>query len=132
MQSKVGAGGAIVAGTATRDAEFKTVGGKGTPRAAFSLAINSFGEPAAYASCKVFGRLANYARGIRKGDSVCAAGVIESREYNGKEYKDLNCQWLNFVGQGTPAAAPPPPPELSGEAMRALYSDGDSDDDLPF
>ena len=133
MQAKVG-NGVMVAGTATKDAEFKTIGEKNTPLTSFSLAVNKYGDPAVYVNCKAFGeRAANYARGIKKGDLVCALGHVESREYEGKEYKDLNCQWLNFIGissAGATASAAPPP--VNDDALQQLYGEEIDDDDLPF
>ena len=138
MQVSIKPNCAIIVGTVTKDAEYKTIGEKNTPVVTFSVAVNNYGEPGAFANCKAFGeRLANYARNIKKGDAVCAMGAIESREYNGKTYKDLNCQWLNFVGLGstpntpnTPMASPPP---VDDATMQSLYgTENDDDDDLPF
>ena len=136
MQAKAG-NGVMVAGTATKDAEYKTIGEKETPLASFSLVVSARGETAAYANCKAFGgALASYARNIKKGDAVFAVGVLETREYNGKQYSDLNCQWLNFVGKSGAAAAPsstvPDAPAVSTADQISFEDSPDDDDDLPF
>ena len=141
MQAKAGTG-VFVAGTVTKDAEYKTIGENGTPLVSFSLAINARGQDAAYANCKAFGGvLANYARSIKKGDAVFAVGIIETREYNGKTYNDLNCQWLNFIGKvgvsPSPSPAPYTTPMPGHSAVQADNSFDDDyhltpDDDLPF
>ena len=135
MQVSIKPNCAIIAGTVTKDAEYKTIGDKQTPVASFSVAVNNYGEQGAFANCKAFGeRLANYARSIKKGDAVCAIGVIEMREYNGKTYKDLNCQWINFVGVSRTQSAPMAPPvPIDETTMQSLYgSEVYDDDDLPF
>jgi len=138
MQVKAG-NSVMVAGTVTKDAEYKTIGENDTPLTSFSLAVNARGEPPAYANCKAFGGvLANYARDIKKGDAVFASGVLESREYNGKTYHDINCQWLNFVGKSgstqtayAPSAIPPiHQPEPSG--FTSFDDPADDDEELPF
>ena len=87
-------GSVIVAGTATRDCENKLLGEKGTPLTSFSLAINAHKEEAKYVECKAFGKVSALAKNIKKGDPVAALGFVDSREYNGKTYTDLNCQFV--------------------------------------
>lgn len=136
MQAKVGTG-VLVAGRATKDAEFKTVGDNETPLAVFSLAVNANGEDGVFANCKAFGSpLALYAKGIKKGDAVIAAGVMEEREYKERVYKDLNCQWLNYVGKAE--AARPARRELADESALDInpgpedFALIDESEDLPF
>jgi len=101
-------GDTIASGTATKDAEYKTVGEHNTPVVSFSLAVNARGTDGAYANCKAFGdRLAEVARIIKKGDKVFVSGHIESREYNGKTYTDTNCDFVSVIGESGVSNAPP-------------------------
>ena len=125
MQVGSSKGGVLVAGTCTKDSEYKTVGDNKTPLITFSLAINGRDEEGKYVECKAFGaKLAGYGKGIKKGDAVAAAGFIETREHNGKTYTSLNCQWFNFVGSGTSQNT------SSGLPEYEPYDDDDGD--LPF
>jgi hypothetical protein len=91
----------VVVGTATKDAECKYVGDKKTAMTTFGVAVGkNASQQTIYANCKAWRRLAEYAAGIRKGDAVMAVGQIEEREYNGKTYKTLNCDWLNYPQTG--------------------------------
>ena len=120
--------GVLVSGTATKDAEYKLIGEKKTPLAAFSLAINSKGADGKYVNCKAFGEeLADYAKNIKKGNRVAASGFVESREYNGKTYNDLNCDWLNIVGRSTAQKAQTAEPEETID-----FSEMEDDEELPF
>lgn len=96
-QTKIGET-VIVAGNATRDSEYKTVGDKQSPVCSFSLAVgkNKDGSTA-FANCKAWHSLAKLASHISKGDAVCVIGKLESREYNGKTYTDLVADWLNIA-----------------------------------
>ena len=89
----------IAAGTATRDAEYKTVGDNSTPLTSFSLAINARGEEGKFLNCKAFGSVAGSAKGIKKGDNVSAWGFLETREHNEKAYNDLICQFVGVNGK---------------------------------
>ena len=127
MQGKIG-NGAIAAGTSTKDAEFKYIGENNTPLADFSIAVNSHGEAGVFVNCKAFGKLADYAALIRKGDAVCVVGIVESREYNEKIYKTLNAQWLNIAKAQPAQPAKPAAPMFEPSAFEDLPDDGE----LPF
>ena len=97
MQGKIGEL-TIVIGNATKDAEMKLVGEKQTPVTSFGLAVGKRQDTTTiFANCKAWRHLATYASGIRKGDTVIVSGKIETREWNGKEYTDLNAEWLNVL-----------------------------------
>lgn len=97
MQGKIGEL-TIVIGNATKDAEMKLVGEKQTPVTSFGLAVGKRQDTTTiFANCKAWRHLAAYASGIRKGDTVIVAGKIETREWNGKPYTDLNAEWLNVL-----------------------------------
>jgi single-stranded DNA-binding protein len=117
-----GKGGAIIAGRATKDAEVKQIGEKHTTVVNFGVAVGKD----SFVNCKVFGtNLTGIASNIKKGDSLCAAGAIEEREYNGKIYKTLNIEWLNVIGIHAAATQA----QEDAPQFREL---SDEDDGLPF
>lgn len=136
MQVKLQGDICMIQGTVTRDAEFKITGAKNTKIASFSLAVGKNKDTTTvFATCKAFGRLAEYAANVRKADSVMCIGKAQEREYNGKTYKDFMCDWIGIAAclGGVPLAAsvpqspqPQATPPVEGEAVR------DDDDSLPF
>ena len=123
MQAKIGDSIAII-GNATKDAELKTVGEKNSPLTKFSVAINrgKDAEPV-YVNCVAWYRMAHVAQGIRKGDPCFVIGKLESREYNGKPYTDLVCEWVDFRGETVK-------PQPVFEAAQVAFDE--MDDELPF
>ena len=110
----------IVAGNATRDAEYKTVGDKGTSVCSFSLAVGKDKDgKTKFANCKAWHSLAKLASHISKGDAVCVIGALETREYNGKTYTNLVADWLNIAWASQNTAADqgqkPQPPVFNAE-----------------
>lgn len=116
----------LVVGVATKDAELKMVGDKKTPLVSFGLAVGkNQHQQTIFANCKAWRKLAEYAAQIRKGDAVCAIGTIEEREWNGKTYKDLMCDWVNVAAPHGDAYEPAP------SAFANATELGD-DSELPF
>lgn len=145
MQFKLNDGICMVQGTCTKDAEMVIRGEKNTHITSFSLAVGKRQDTTTiFANCKAFGRLADCTADIIKGDSVLCIGRIESREYNGKTYTDLICDWVSVAGKG--ASQKPPAPAASSyvpptdnvgpvygkQTELRDYDAGDDDDDLPF
>ena len=96
----------ICTGIATKDAELKCVGEKQSALCTFSLACGKRPDTTTiFANCKAWRGVAELAATIRKGDSVCCVGKIEEREYNGKTYSTLVCEWLNVAKLTAPAPA---------------------------
>ncbi len=88
----------ICNGNATKDAEMKLVGEKQSAMTTFSLACGKRpDESTIFANCKAWRGVAELAANIAKGDAVCCIGKIEEREYNGKTYSTLVCEWLNVA-----------------------------------
>lgn len=115
----------LVAGYAPKDAELKQIGEKQTPLCEFSLVIGKQEDGRGiFANCKAWRDLAGYASRIKKGDSVCVVGKLESREYNGKTYSSVVADWLNITEPGTAQAAP---------AISSGFEElPDGDGELPF
>ena len=118
----------MAVGTVTRDAEMRTVGAKQTPITAFSVAAGKRKDTTTiFVECKAWRELAKVAATLHKGDSVCMIGKIEEREYNGKTYKDLVCEWLwaAIPSGGKRVEAPAYVPMSAKDLM-------DADSDMPF
>lgn len=82
----------LIIGGATKDAEEKTFD-SGKTKVRFSLGVGKRADDTSiYADCEAWGRAAELAKTIKKGDLVLAAGDIRSHEYNGKTYTSLNCE----------------------------------------
>ena len=127
---------AIVSGYAIKDAELKHVGAKDSALCEFCLNVGKRKDTTTiFANCKIWYENAHYAANIQKGDMVLAAGRLESREYNGKTYTDLICDYVDFVpkpaegcnGEGEQVKS-------EGEIRSALAIPGEpiNDGDLPF
>lgn len=124
----------IVSGYVPKDADYSEVGPKSSPRTKFSIKIDerAAGDgtyDARWESCVCWNDLAVRAKDIRKGDFVLAAGKVESREYNGKMYHDLRCDFFAIApreGDLGGGMIIPPAFDIPG-------TDNDiDDDDLPF
>lgn len=79
--------GMIVAGRATRDAEFLTVGNKNTHLTKFSIAgtDGTPESPTVFVNVIAWFDLANYAVSLRKGDRVLVAGQVKNADYTNKQ-----------------------------------------------
>lgn len=125
----------MACGQAGQDGEFKTIGEKQTAVAKFSLACGTKpnSTETRWVECQAWQRNATYAASVQKGDTVFAIGRIESREYNGKTYHTLTCDFVNIMRQlSVPFTSSAPLASNSADAgfMDAL---ADTDDgDLPF
>lgn len=126
MRAKLG-DGVMACGNATKDAEFKLLGEKNTPNCKWGMAVGKDKDDnTVFVNCEAWGRLANYAAGIKKGDPVLVFGQMRSHEYNGKTYHTLVADFVQFIGSTT---------EKRQEMQQAEPQDDFfpvDDDDLPF
>lgn len=96
-----------VIGTVTKEPEIKKVGEKQTLIVNFHLAISRWKEEnKSYCSCSVFGKMANFAIDIKKGDIIHAIGKYEPRKYTDKNgieqtQKNLSCDFISIMGNNT-------------------------------
>ena len=137
MQAKLSDNTCIVQGICTKEAETFIRGEKNIHITQFSLAVGKRKDTTTiFVNCKAFGRLADRISGIQKGDSVLCVGRVESREYKGKTYSDLICDWVGVAGASqnttppiisSPTNSAPEPPQ--GEQQGIPYG---PEDDLPF
>jgi single-stranded DNA-binding protein len=126
MRAKLG-DGVMACGNATKDAEFKLVGEKNTPNCKWGMAVGKDADDnTVFVNCEAWGRLANYAAGIKKGDPVLVFGQIRSHEYNDKTYHTLVADFVQYIGSTK---------EKRQEMQQAEPQDDFfpvDDDDLPF
>ena len=79
----------LFAGLVSQDGELKqTQNGKEFGSASVR-AFNRKDGTAAFMTIKSFGDYSRLIANLRKGDHILCAGVVESREYNGKTYTDM-------------------------------------------
>ena len=125
----------LFAGLVSQDGELKqTQNGKEFGSASVR-AFNRKDGTAAFMTIKSFGDYARLIANLRKGDHILCAGVVESREYNGKTYTDMLVDFL-MASDAMPAA--PSPAENRAALTQRMDSAGfseitpEEDAELPF
>lgn len=124
----------LLQGQAVRDAEWAPVNDK--PHAKVSvLAQNNAAGDALFVNVNGWRDRADEVAEIAKRDSVLAVGVLKKREYNGKNYYDLDADFVAISGAGlldregaSPRPSDQPAPEAKGDFEELDVDDGD----LPF
>ena len=130
----------LFAGLVSQDGELKqTQNGKEFGSASVR-AFNRKDGTAAFMTIKSFGDYARLIANLRKGDHILCAGVVESRDYNGKTYTDMLVDFL-MASDAMPSDAMPAAPSPA-ENRAALNQRMDSagfseitpeeDAELPF
>ena len=124
----------LFAGLVSQDGELKqTQNGKEFGSASVR-AFNRRDGTAAFMAIKSFGDYARLISNLRKGDHILCAGVVESREYNGKTYTDM---LVDFIMAADAMPAAPSPEENRAALNQRMDSAGfsemmDGDSELPF
>ena len=124
----------LFAGLVSQDGELKqTQNGKEFGSASVR-AFNRKDGTAAFMTIKSFGDYSRLIANLRKGDHILCAGVVESREYNGKTYTDM---LVDFIMASDIMPAAPSPAENRAELTKRMDSAGfsemmDGDSELPF
>lgn len=127
--------GYIASGSLSRDPEMKTTK-TGKFVTEFSLIAGKKPDGTTrFVNCKAWGDLAQAAAKLHQHDAVMVSGRLDSREYNGKTYSDLVCDWIgqSIGGGGNCGAsnsAPKYEPPSSGPSFSELSDDDTSE--LPF
>ena len=104
MYSKLQDGNFIVCGYVARDSELKTVGEKNSSLCKWSVKVgvkiidNQEKEPI-WVNCQAWHNTARVASAIKKGDTVLCVGKLETNEYEGKTYKNLNCEFISIMNR---------------------------------
>ena len=143
---KLQSGEFMVIGFVPKDAEMKQVGEKQSSKTTFSVKASEKTKPdgtkeAQWTNCVAWHDLARACAGFKKGDFVMAVGKIESREWEGKTYKDLVVEFAVKAG-GAPVVVPsgslePAPVGGSSSASNPLgdlseFEEILADGDVPF
>ena len=124
----------LYAGLVSQDGELKrTQNGKEFGSASIR-AFNRKDGTAAFMTIKSFGDYSRLIANLRKGDHILCAGIVESREYNGKTYTDMLVDFL-IAGDTVPSASAPA--ENRAALSKRMDSAGfaeisEEDGELPF
>lgn len=124
----------LYAGLVSQDGELKrTQNGKEFGSASIR-AFNRKDGTAAFMTIKSFGDYSRLIANLRKGDHILCAGIVESREYNGKTYTDMMVDFL-IAGDTVPSASAPA--ENRAALSKRMDSAGfaeisEEDGELPF
>ena len=96
--------GYIASGSLSRDPEMKTTK-TGKFVTEFSLIAGKKPDGTTrFVNCKAWGDLAQATAKLHQHDAVMVSGRLDSREYNGKTYSDLVCDWIGqSIGGYSPA-----------------------------
>jgi hypothetical protein len=135
MQTKVSDGSVLVSGTVSRAAECKRVGAKETPKTTFSIAAGKRQDTTTvFVNCVAWRDLALALANLQKGDSFFGVGKIKTREYNGKQYSDLELEFgispTACKGKGFTDIPSDKLDELTDKFQG--FTELDDDGDLPF
>lgn len=127
----------LFAGLVSQDGELKqTQNGKEFGSASVR-AFNRKDGTAAFMTIKSFGDYSRLIANLRKGDHILCAGVIDTREYNGKTYTDMLVDFL-MASDAMPAETVTSPAENRAALTKRMDSAGfaEIEDDiekmLPF
>lgn len=127
----------LYAGLVSQDGELKqTQNGKEFGSASVR-AFNRKDGTAAFMTIKSFGDYSRLIANLRKGDHILCAGVIDTREYNGKAYTDMLVDFL-MASDAMPAETVTSPAENRAALTKRMDSAGfaEIEDDiekmLPF
>ena len=125
----------LFAGLVSQDGELKqTQNGKEFGSASVR-AFNRKDGTAAFMTIKSFGDYARLIANLRKGDHILCAGVVESREYNGKTYTDMLVDFL-MASDSIPVTASTPAENRAALSKRmdsAGFAEAPEEDaELPF
>lgn len=121
----------LVAATAIRDGELRITNSGKEVGSVSVRAYNRKDGTAAFITVKGWGHTARQLSGLNKGDSLMAAGRIETREYNGKNYTDLVADFV--LTSSHPAGTAENMNALQGRMDQAGFAPISGEDgDLPF
>jgi|GEM_PF-4791164 len=104
----------LVAGYVPNDAQRRTTP-NGKELIEFSVKASQEGEVAHWVKCTVwasFPAIFQLAQTIKKGDSVQASGTFATREYNGKPYVDMTCEFLSVCSFRAEVSSMPTPQNI--------------------
>lgn len=85
---------ALFAGPVSQDGELRSTKSGKSFGAASVRAFNRKDGTAAFITIKSYGAFSSLIANLRKGDHILCAGIVESREYNGKTYTDMMVDFI--------------------------------------
>ena len=123
-------GGYIASGSLSRDPEMKTTK-TGKFVTEFSLIAGKKPDGTTrFVNCKAWGDLAQATAKLHQHDAVMVSGRLDSREYNGKTYSDLVCDWIGqSIGGYSPATHGSAPTAQPAEPTFTELAD---ESEIPF
>jgi len=145
MQSKLGDGNIMIVGVLPNDAEYKTVGEKGSSLTKFGVKVaekkdGGGNNVATWVNCECWHAVARATSTFKKGDVVLCVGYIKTNTYEGKEYRNLVCEFVvkmpnvDSVEGGEEALSLDKTKKSSKkkETTEGGFEISTDDDDLPF
>lgn len=81
----------VYAGKLIRNAELKEVGEKKFKKTQFTLNV---GKDQDLVTCVAWFEMADETADLKKGDRVMVVGTMNSREFNGKTFRDVDVQFV--------------------------------------
>ena len=126
----------LFAGLTAQDGELKSTKTGGKRYGAVSVrAFNRKDGSAVFLTIKSFHtETAELLSNLRKGDRILAAGIVETREYNGKTYTDMLCDILLTADMAPAVSAPPAyaPNPFASSQQPDFAEISEEDGELPF
>ncbi len=128
----------MVSGFVPNDAEFKqTQNGKNLTtwgvKVGEKQAEGQDKPEAIWTNCQAWGDEAIVASAIRKGDKVLCIGRIQVNEYEGKQYKNLVCDFIAIQGSGSaPVTHQAQSQTQQSNSILSEYEEVLGDGDVPF
>lgn len=119
----------LIMGRSIKDAEMKTVGARGTSMLSFPL---SPGRNEELLNIKMWGYDALDYNGLRKGTTLILDAYEQSREYNGKVYRDYVPLNVIDMAEKPRQTRPRTPKTVVPEDPLAGFTDIQNPEDLPF
>jgi len=127
---------AVYAGNLSKDVKFSTVGENQTPKATFSMQVNTKrnrdgSQPEAkWVNVVAWRNWALVSQNLLKGDSVMVCGHYEEpREYNGKTYVDFTAEFISVQATVSDGYTPLPVKPADSTVPPPMQ---EIDEDLPF
>ena len=125
----------LFAGPVSQDGALRTTQNGKTYATASVRAFNRKDGTAVFMALKTFSEnLTGLVSNLRKGDRVLACGMVDTREYNGKQYTDMLLDFLLTSGAApAPAAQAANRAALESRMEQSGFAQIDEEDgELPF
>lgn len=128
----------LLVGTACRDAEVRLIGDGEKRVCKVSVAAGKRqNTETVFVTLNAWNKNASWLSNVHKSDRCLAVGSIKTSEYNGKNYQDMDVEFVSVCAAPgdlqrlaqAAAAVPSPPPNVTAEDWAELE---DEDEELPF